>query len=224
VRYQSATKLMKTISQEVLEAIDADRVKHVLLEVLPQLKDDEELADFLADEINTCKSDVLRSPEALADILREHLLNFGCCPDEKDVMFVCETVIEDLAEPPAEDEEEDDGYNSDKTYDDGECVLCERTMPLTFHHLIPRTTHKKMSKRYEMDKKEMNRGIWLCRPCHSAIHNFITEENMALEYNSLDKLLEHEKVLAWIPYVQKQKIISKEEASLYHNGILRYKK
>lgn len=212
-----------TIPTEILEKIDTDRIKVVLLEVLPQLTDDTETMDFLSSEIFQSKDDALRTPDTLADLLKEHLLNLAVCPDEKDVLFVCQNIIEELAVD-VEEEDEDDGYNSDKTYDDGECVLCERVMPLTFHHLIPRTTHKKMMKKYEMTKKELNHGIMVCRPCHSAIHRFIDEESMALEYPTLEKLLEHEKVLSWIPYVRKQKAISKEEAALYHNGILRYKK
>ncbi len=42
------------------------------------------------------------------------------------------------------------------------CILCERTVPLTFHHLIPRTTHKRTYNK-DKDVKELNTGVWICR-------------------------------------------------------------
>ncbi|KAG2432502.1 hypothetical protein HXX76_008847 [Chlamydomonas incerta] len=51
----------------------------------------------------------------------------------------------------------------------GGCVMCGRQMPLTFHHLIPRDVHAKY-KRRALTAEQLNRGIDVCRPCHSAIH------------------------------------------------------
>jgi uncharacterized Fe-S cluster-containing MiaB family protein len=80
-------------------------------------------------------------------------------------------------------------------------------MPLTFHHLIPKTTHKRMLKRNLFEKKELQRGIDVCRPCHNALHKLIDEFTMAEKYNTLELLLEHEGVQKWIPYAEKQKVV-----------------
>jgi hypothetical protein len=227
-----------TISNEQLELMEQQHVKRVLSDILlsriPRDEEDEadseaehceEVLNFLSQEIYDNRNDVLTSSKNLSETIGEYLLSYECCSDDKDVLFVCEMILEDLEDFLAnngENEDDDEGYNSDKDYGDGDCVLCERQMPLTFHHLIPRTTHKKMMRRgYE--KKDLNHGIMVCRPCHNAIHRFINVESMALEYNTLEKLLEHEKVQSWIPYVAKQKAISKQEAALYHGGKLRYK-
>ncbi|KAL0484590.1 hypothetical protein AKO1_011611 [Acrasis kona] len=208
----------------VIEALNIDRIKNVILEEQPQLKDDEDTTLFLSEEIFRDKSRSLQSPQTLVEAIGEHLINFGVCTDEKDVNFVCETLFEELSKEVPEEEDDDEGYNSDRTYDDGECILCERVMPLTFHHLIPRCTHKKVNKHGEFTKKELNRGIMVCRPCHSALHRFIDEDTMANDYNTLDRLLEHENVQSWIPYASKLKEVSKSDASLYHSGKLKYKK
>mmetsp|Transcript_44933 Transcript_44933/g.72175 ORF Transcript_44933/g.72175 Transcript_44933/m.72175 type:complete len:135 (+) Transcript_44933:426-830(+) len=39
------------------------------------------------------------------------------------------------------------------------CTMCSRLMPLTWHHLIPKTTHRKMSRNYSY-KEMATRGIW----------------------------------------------------------------
>ena len=209
------------ITREVLEKIDEKRVREVVKEVIGQGLDDEELVGFITEEIFNNKEQSLSSAKFLANTIEEHLYNFGCCEDEKDVEFTCETIIEELAQTKEEDDENNGEYVPKQ--EDGECVLCEREMPLTFHHLFPRTTHKKMMKKgYE--KKELCVGIMVCRPCHSAIHRFIDEESMSAQYYSLEKLLEHQKVQDWIPYIAKKKAVSKEEAALYHSGKLRYSK
>ncbi|KRX07258.1 hypothetical protein PPERSA_00415 [Pseudocohnilembus persalinus] len=84
------------------------------------------------------------------------------------------------------------------------CVLCERIIPLTFHHLIPRTTHNKPYNKGK-SKAELNKGIWICRQCHSGIHRLIDEETMAKEFYNYDLLLKNEKVLKMAKYMHSQK-------------------
>lgn len=88
----------------------------------------------------------------------------------------------------------------------GGCVMCHRELPLTRHHVIPRTVHSDSKFKKLFTKEEMNTVIMLCRPCHSAIHKFIDEKTMALKFNTLEKLLAHEKVQKWVPYISKQKV------------------
>ncbi|KAN0062640.1 hypothetical protein ACQY0O_004830 [Thecaphora frezii] len=83
----------------------------------------------------------------------------------------------------------------------GECQLCERSMLLTAHHLIPRERHEMLLKRNVFTKHEMKTRIaWLCRACHSAVHKLIPTSELATEYNTVEKLLEHEDVYRWARY------------------------
>lgn len=83
----------------------------------------------------------------------------------------------------------------------GECELCERIMPMTEHHLIPRSEHDKMLRRGHFTLKEMRQRLaMLCRPCHSAIHSMIGLDELATRYNTMEALLEHEGVVKWGRY------------------------
>ena len=44
-----------------------------------------------------------------------------------------------------------------------ECEICERTVPLTYHHLIPRSTHTKVLKKGWHPEYMLNSVAWLCR-------------------------------------------------------------
>jgi len=44
-----------------------------------------------------------------------------------------------------------------------ECEICERTVPLTYHHLIPRSTHTKVLKKGWHPDYMLNSVAWLCR-------------------------------------------------------------
>jgi len=44
-----------------------------------------------------------------------------------------------------------------------ECEICEREVPLTYHHLIPRSTHAKVLKKKWHSEGMLNSVAWLCR-------------------------------------------------------------
>jgi hypothetical protein len=44
-----------------------------------------------------------------------------------------------------------------------ECEICERSVPLTYHHLIPRSTHAKVLKKQWHPMSMLNSVAWLCR-------------------------------------------------------------
>lgn len=44
-----------------------------------------------------------------------------------------------------------------------ECEICEREVPVTYHHLIPRSVHKKVLKRGWHPEWRLNVVAWLCR-------------------------------------------------------------
>jgi hypothetical protein len=86
------------------------------------------------------------------------------------------------------------------------CELCGREKPLTFHHLIPKAVHgrKRFQKRHT--KQELrSRGIYICRLCHSGIHDLISEKGLAENFTTKEALLEHPAVAKHVGWVKKQK-------------------
>lgn len=71
----------------------------------------------------------------------------------------------------------------------GECEICERHMPLTRHHLIPRTMHPRLRKR-GYDRALLSQTSKICRVCHTAVHRFYTEKQLAMEFNTIEKLMQ----------------------------------
>lgn len=88
--------------------------------------------------------------------------------------------------------EEDDNNEDSSTFKGKHCHICERIVKLTKHHLIPKESHKTMLKK-GCDKDILNKTIPVCRLCHSTIHRFFSNEELADDYNTVDKLLNHEK-------------------------------
>ena len=102
------------------------------------------------------------------------------------------------------------------------CDMCDRHMKLTFHHLIPKELHRKYIKKNRLPGNLTaaepglkmapflgNFGVYVCRPCHSAIHRCEPNRALAEEYNTLDRLLAHAKIGAWATFNSKQKIREK---------------
>jgi hypothetical protein len=89
-----------------------------------------------------------------------------------------------------------DDMDSSTAQNPYECELCERVIQTTRHHVYPRETHEWLQKR-DPDRytdRELGTTINLCRMCHSAIHRFYTNRQLAEEYYSLELLLESEQV------------------------------
>ena len=75
------------------------------------------------------------------------------------------------------------------------CELCGRDwIPLTYHHLIPRQVHEKAVKRGWCQEWEVNKIAWLCRACHSFVHRVASNDELAREWNSVERLREREDV------------------------------
>ncbi|KAL8760378.1 MAG: hypothetical protein Q9199_000001 [Rusavskia elegans] len=82
------------------------------------------------------------------------------------------------------------------------CEICERDwIPLTYHHLIPKQIHAKATKRGWHEEWRLNSVAWLCRACHSFVHRIASNEELAKNYWSVDKLMEREDVVAWANWV-----------------------
>jgi hypothetical protein len=88
-----------------------------------------------------------------------------------------------------------------------ECELCgSKEDLLNFHHLIPRTLHhNKYFKKLYSILYMATHGIWICQhECHKQIHVFIDEKEMGIKYNTLEKLLEHQKVSKFVEWRKKK--------------------
>jgi len=84
------------------------------------------------------------------------------------------------------------------------CALCGTDKLITFHHLIPKSCHANKWFRKHFDKPDMQeRGIDLCRRCHSFIHKKFSEKVFGRELNTLDKLRQNETIHAYIKWARK---------------------
>ncbi|KAH9850500.1 hypothetical protein C2E23DRAFT_314275 [Lenzites betulinus] len=86
-----------------------------------------------------------------------------------------------------------------------ECEICEREVPLTYHHLIPREVHNKVLKKKWHPEAMLNSVAWLCRPCHTAVHGVASNEVLAKEYYTTELLLAREDIQKWRKYAAKQR-------------------
>jgi hypothetical protein len=101
------------------------------------------------------------SLEALSPSFIESLLTYSLIPvadadaDSAEVFArkVLEDYIPDVTAPPPI-------WKSTKT---AECEMCDREVPLTYHHLIPRSTHAKVLKKGWHHESMLNSVAWLCR-------------------------------------------------------------
>ena len=86
------------------------------------------------------------------------------------------------------------------------CALCGSGHTLTFHHLIPKTCHKNKWFRKNFELTDMReRGIVVCRKCHSFIHKQFSEKELGREFNTLDKLANNERIKKFVVWKVKQK-------------------
>ncbi|MDX1635679.1 MAG: hypothetical protein R3280_13640 [Marinobacter sp.] len=72
------------------------------------------------------------------------------------------------------------------------CELCCRPVArLTRHHLIPRHLHSKKRFQKLFSREDLiTRTLWVCRPCHNAIHKAASEHELGLHFNTRERLLE----------------------------------
>ncbi|KAJ5908976.1 hypothetical protein N7495_001658 [Penicillium taxi] len=84
------------------------------------------------------------------------------------------------------------------------CEICDRDwIPLSYHHLIPRGVHAKVLKKGWHDEWMLNSVAWLCRACHSFVHRMASNEELAREWFTVDRILERKDVQDWAMWVSK---------------------
>ena len=85
------------------------------------------------------------------------------------------------------------------------CQLCERNVELTFHHLIPRKSHKIKFIRKKHAQLNLNTyGINVCKDCHKMIHKIIPHKQLALNYFSKERLMQNPQLIRFIKWVRTQ--------------------
>ncbi len=90
----------------------------------------------------------------------------------------------------------------------GLCPCCERTLNLTFHHLIPKKMHRRQHFKKHFTNEQLNLGIYLCRQCHNGVHRLYSEMQLAKEFNTLQRLTSDEQLSKHFSWVAKQKQVS----------------
>ena len=178
-------------------------VLYVISEHAPTL--DAVLKDFLVERIVDSLSE-LKTVDQLSELISEWVPS----ESKEETVLKMDAIWQDLLDfrlVTSETEEED--RTSDEL--EGCCKICERETVLTRHHVRPKKTHAKLLKRGLFTKEELAKTVDICRPCHSAVHRAEDEETLAEKYYSIELIMTHPKVLNFIPYIQKQRVRTKED-------------
>ncbi|KAJ6187082.1 hypothetical protein N7519_001990 [Penicillium mononematosum] len=126
----------------------------------------------------------------------DSLLVYGIIPDTADLVdFLAPVLTEYISSvttgPPAWASTRADA-----------CEICERDwIPLSYHHLIPRGVHAKVIKKGWHDEWMLNSVAWLCRACHSFVHRMASNEELAREWFTVERICEREDVQDWAKWV-----------------------
>lgn len=84
------------------------------------------------------------------------------------------------------------------------CEICERNwISLTYHHLIPRSTHAKVLKRGWHEEWELNKVAWICGACHRFVHSIESNEELAKHWHTVELLRDREDVQKWAAWIGK---------------------
>ena len=86
------------------------------------------------------------------------------------------------------------------------CELCKRPdLLLTRHHLIPRSQHNKSRTQRNFSRDAMKTDIaLLCRPCHSQVHRWFDNHELASYYRTIERLRQHSDVQKFIKWIEKR--------------------
>ena len=87
---------------------------------------------------------------------------------------------------------------------DGCCELCERRMPLTRHHLVPRSQHAAHRAR-GATQAQLSLTLACCRQCHNAVHAAADEATLGERYASRDALLRLPPLARFVAWAAKQR-------------------
>ncbi|CAN0321321.1 unnamed protein product [Ectocarpus sp. 12 AP-2014] len=144
---------------------------------------------------------------------------------KEEVVELYEDVLRDALKhfplAPSNPEEAGSGSGEDDSVSEpGCCSLCERLMPLTRHHVMPKSTHKRYRKKGYSDAV-LHRTIAICRPCHSAVHRAHDALALAERFTTVEELLADETIGRFVAWARKQRTTSVQDS---RNNLLRYRR
>jgi hypothetical protein len=85
------------------------------------------------------------------------------------------------------------------------CGLCGRDVARTTrHHLIPRKRHRSRKSRGLPGREVLGATVALCYPCHQHIHALFSEKELEELYPTVESLLAHPDVRAFVVWVSRQ--------------------
>ena len=202
--------------------LDPDVLTAILLEALPHMADLPDVVCYLVQDLLIPEAPaVWDTADSLDNILSDHLVDLSVCESPLQAQLICEDLHKGWQHPSNYHtrlcshlrqgkslQTALDASRSPEKQDElppGACALCQRQMPLTWHHLYPRDVHKKFLKRGLMTQQNCVQGIRVCRQCHNTIHRSFDNETLALRLHSLESLMEQEVIQKWVVYAYKQK-------------------
>ena len=112
---------------------------------------------------------------------------------------------------------EDGNTNTDKKGRKDKCLMCTRDIPITLHHLIPKSEHSR-SERSRSYLTGPENSLACCRPCHSNIHRVADNATLAKEYYTLELLMNHPKIAAFSTWVSTQPITQWQRGTVNKKG------
>ena len=87
----------------------------------------------------------------------------------------------------------------------GPCLLCRRKVNLTFHHLIPKKMHRRRYFRKTYSREQLAAGIYLCRLCHTGVHELFDEMTLAKQLNTPALLQSNDLIAKHCQWVSRQR-------------------
>ena len=76
------------------------------------------------------------------------------------------------------------------------CGLCERAVGSTSrHHLVPRA-----------EGGRFGEVVDLCQPCHSSVHRFLSNRELACRYATVEALRQAEELQGYLHWVRRQRV------------------
>jgi hypothetical protein len=86
----------------------------------------------------------------------------------------------------------------------GRCAICEREERLTRHHRIPRARHHNKRNKREFPRELVREVVGICRPCHSQIHQVLSEKQLEREFNTVEKLRIHPEIAKFAHWIRRK--------------------
>lgn len=203
-------------------ARDNNFLASIVVTKMPHLAEDPDVVEFLVRGVLVAEGpDVWETSQSLHNVLQDNLLDLGLCSSDLKAQLLCEDLLQAYHSPSTQTVrlcrllEQDNTLSEAFTASQlpeieyqvppGTCMLCERLMPLTWHHLYPKEVQKKFLRRGLMTEEDRNSGIRICRQCHNAVHRFFDNEMLAEKLHSVESLMQQESIQKWVAYASKQK-------------------